>query len=367
MRVRQPSRHLGESQPAVAWGTPRSFAPRRLASLGPLPGATVQRFVNITQGVPSENSAPPQGNIPLAGRWIKFETQRWTDEPTYRDAILRLYKPYQAPAFLHGVTEHNIPLETLTGPLPKWYEPLDDDPAETLARRLQKAYESKGNDLYDGSSMGGVIRVVEQGNLDQYRDLGEFLVAVETNTRWGPDGGGLEDYFALREKFPEITPVAEISYPELRKLADNQEEINETMYDSPYVMIDEAIWTDGMGPCITVAMTATFEGKRYNTLLHSLNLDTEGEDIASAIEKTFDGERLPAFTELQDKKFFVVGGSFATQRKALSVLTALLDHQYDVTQATITTKPGQHKLAKALLVTPEGAVFYSAYDPKEAF
>lgn len=161
--------------------------------------------------------------------------------------------------------------------------------------------------------------------------------------------------------------MKEVSYVELRQLTEEVAEVVRENWDAPMAIADAGLWTDGMGPCITVAMTATSGGKRYNALLHSMDLSAKGATVVNAIERLFNKSSPPLvpFAKLENINFFVAGGDSSTAEKAESILEELAARRLPVVSTAITSANEEAALTKAFLITSEGKVAYSMYNAKE--
>ncbi len=234
---------------------------------------------------------------------------------------------------------------------------------------LRDTYQGKDNDLYDETSFNGIQNALAGNSFLDYKTLDDFLKDVSKRSDWGgANGGALEDYLTRKDaaKLMEDQLVDKVDYPDLRKGAKDTPEVQAEQWDAPMVNIDAGLWTDGMGPCITIAMTATYGGKRYNALLHSMDLDADGHDVVGGITSLFDKmKELPKFNQLENKKFYIAGGNKSTTVKAEKILLELMKRKLPVEGYSITDKEKDIKLTKALLITKDGKVYYSAYNPKD--
>ncbi len=162
--------------------------------------------------------------------------------------------------------------------------------------------------------------------------------------------------------------VAQVSYEDLLKVGTEELSKSEvTEYDATFVMPNGGIWTDGMGPCITVAMTGVCGDVRVNALHHSFVTHYDprkypqvGEDIVVSIKKGVESATGQPFSATKEQRFYVVGGDKATAKKMASLLTEMLMFQElnVVGIADTTTEPGGAS-SKAVLITPEGNVIWS--------
>ncbi|PWV48326.1 hypothetical protein [Chitinophaga sp. S165] len=234
-------------------------------------------------------------------------------------------------------------------------------PAFRIAMLLQEKYGDQANEIYDGTSYNGVEKAIKEKAPIEYASLDELLTAAERLTEWGgKDGGALDDWIG------KGFSIKELSYEELRELAKDASEIGPIQYNAPFALINDGLWTDGMGPCITVAMTATSEGKRYNALLHSMDLMAKGRTVIGAIIRLFDSTpELVPFNQLKDINFFVAGGDHSTAEKAESILEELARRKLPVAGRAIKSRVEDASLTKALVITAEGRVAYSMYNAKE--
>ncbi len=144
-------------------------------------------------------------------------------------------------------------------------------------------------------------------------------------------------------------------------------------YDQPWCMIDTGIWTDHMGPCLTVGFTATWTDPqdstqhRYNGMVHSMSFTINGSQLIVMLRSLFGRRGMPKFTDLDEISFFVVGGSSEplAVKKMNEVLTAMRTWGLRILGAFITTGAEFNGLTKAIMLTADGRLFASVYDSKQ--
>lgn len=255
---------------------------------------------------------------------------------------------------------------------PHWSEQMANyagSDALKLARLLRTKFEGNDNETYDETSFNGVEKALLEKPVVEYDSIDAFLAAAEQKTDWGEKhGGALEDYLKRKDGISQLGDIslANTDYRVLREAAKNVPEVGVDGYDRPISIQDEGLWTDGMGPCITLAMTAESDGKRFNALLHSFNLDASGDEIVDAMKAMFDSnEAVPNFADLKNKKLYVAGGNSDTEDKAEKLLWELIKRELPVEGYDIASGDEDAGLTKALLITKEGQILYSKYDPKD--
>ncbi len=168
----------------------------------------------------------------------------------------------------------------------------------------------------------------------------------------------------------EVTPWP-VTYEYIYRGATHLQalEVDETMYDDLHYVKDASIWTDGMGPCITLVMTGRvlFGTKRglYNVLFHSFSLTASGSEVVASFLFKYSQRGLPALNEFSTCSFYVVGGNETSAEKALGIVSALKEQSLPVAGTHLTTGESERGLTKAVLVSPQGQVYCAIYDSKE--
>ncbi|PSL28221.1 hypothetical protein [Chitinophaga ginsengisoli] len=245
---------------------------------------------------------------------------------------------------------------------PHWTDDLQrfsGDLALKVAMLLREKYGGSENEHYNNTSFNGIELAIQQKNVSEYASLDELLEATDRLTNWsGENGGALDDWFTKRFS------IKELSYDQLRELTKDVAEVGAERWNQPMAMINEGLWTDSMKPCITIAMTATHNEKRYNALLHSLDPSAGGHTAVDAITMLFNTNSPPLvpFNKLQNMQFFVAGGNRSSAEKAERILSELAERRLPVSGSAIKIRTEEVTLTKALLITSEGKVFYSMYD-----
>lgn len=161
--------------------------------------------------------------------------------------------------------------------------------------------------------------------------------------------------------------VGQMSYDELLSIGEKSLAKTEvTEYDETFVTMGQGIWTDGMGPCITVAMTGLCGDVRVNALHHSFVTHIKKERytiIGELIVADFKAkvERITgrSISEVKDQRFYVVGGDTDTAVKMEKLLTELLYERFNVVGIADTTSEKPGASSKAVLITADGEVRWS--------
>jgi hypothetical protein len=161
--------------------------------------------------------------------------------------------------------------------------------------------------------------------------------------------------------------VGQMSYDELLSIGERSLAKTEvTEYDKTFVTTGEGIWTDGMGPCITVAMTGLCGTVRVNALHHSFVTHIRrdmyakiGERIVADFKAKVEHATGRSISEIKDQRFYVVGGDTDTAVKMEKLLTELLYERFNVMGVADTTSERPGASSKAVLITAEGEVRWS--------
>ncbi|GIH07760.1 hypothetical protein Rhe02_58270 [Rhizocola hellebori] len=140
-------------------------------------------------------------------------------------------------------------------------------------------------------------------------------------------------------------------------------DFNDFEYNVAQCMPDDGIWTDHMGPCVTIGFTGVYPqtGKRCNALLHSLDPDARGGIIIKALQS------LPDYHKLVNVGFFIVGGSpdnADSMTKIASVVQELNRLGLPLIGNWPTISEEHAGRAKAVMITKDGRLFGSIYQPK---
>ncbi len=96
-------------------------------------------------------------------------------------------------------------------------------------------------------------------------------------------------------------------------------------------------------------------------MLHSFG-DHAGRDIILALRGRFDGQQgIPVYNELDEVKWFVVGGSPVHESvvKAVQLVTILRDWNLPVLGVRFTTAPEYEGKSKAVVITADGQVSWT--------
>ena len=217
------------------------------------------------------------------------------------------------------------------------YVPGDDQPFYDFAKACFSVLDDKGFNA-DGSKC--LATIIEERDLQ--RQL-EVLVATP-------------------QPFQQITLLDRNAFSQRAAgLHEVGAKASHVDYDKPWCVIDAGIWTDYMGPCITVGLTAMSAGKRCNILLHSF-MDYTGEEIIKRIIDFCNGDGgIPLYNSLVNVTWFVVGGSpdCSSLEKAVQLATELRKQNLPVLGVQFTTGLGYKGMAKAVLITATGQVFWT--------
>ena len=256
----------------------------------------------------------------------------------------------------------------------------------------------RGNVEFQGTcdevEIGGLRKAYNAG-IGTYATIRDFAQACSDQTDWGNDGTRLAELFdhkinreyesnlpvvTERDRWYFMEQVEEIakSKSDSRRIYEIgiREEIVEVEpgvnqpvqvsdYDKPFAWEGD-LWTDGMGPCITVGLTGTHMGKRYNGMLHSFHPDASGIEILKSLRGHFKtGNELPVFSSLKDVRYFAVGGSTESQKKADSILRSFREEGLNVLGVALTTDSNASELTKAAHLTSSGELYFSQHDPRK--
>ena len=106
-------------------------------------------------------------------------------------------------------------------------------------------------------------------------------------------------------------------------------------------------------------------------LVHDVAIGTVGDKYASTVigwlHNAFDGQSsLPAFNQLTQVRYFVVGGHPDTGINVAAILTELVRMGVNIAGVALTTEPDQNDLVKGVVVSPGGDIRYTTYraEPK---
>ncbi|HZL74390.1 MAG TPA: hypothetical protein VFB83_03360 [Propionibacteriaceae bacterium] len=184
-----------------------------------------------------------------------------------------------------------------------------------------------------------------------------------------PDGRVVGTGFTPPEPEEKLNGVTLLGIDQLRGSAQisGYYEVGRAMntdeYDQAWLMKNDGIWTDHMGPCVTVGFTGVHgvTGKRYNALVHSFNSLTRGPKLIEMLEK------LPDYPELVNVGFFVIGGSpddNHSQVKVVSVLQTIAQRKLTLIASCETISAEYKDMAKAVMITKDGRLFGAVYAAK---
>jgi hypothetical protein len=132
------------------------------------------------------------------------------------------------------------------------------------------------------------------------------------------------------------------------------------------------IGTDEMGTCLSVGLTARGpHGQKVSGLVHDVPIGNVLSGYASTVigwlQGAFNGQNaLPAFNQLTQVRYFVVGGHPETGANVAAIVTELVSMGVDIAGVALTTAPTQNELVKGVVVLPGGEIFYTAYENKTA-
>jgi hypothetical protein len=177
--------------------------------------------------------------------------------------------------------------------------------------------------------------------------------------------------------------IQQISYKELLDIGEKtlpKNEVGENAYDTTHVKLGEGLWTDGMGPCITIAVTGVFEKPgdihekvekiRVNALHHSFAQHYDqskypeiGQSIVKDIEEKVANAIGKPFSELKSPEIYVVGGDEDTAGKMEALLRTLISRKFHISGVIDKTNESSGSSSKALLIGADGRVSWS-YEQK---
>jgi hypothetical protein len=271
--------------------------------------------------------------------------------------------------------------------MPAWF------PAGDAARHLSQLVMTLvfAAEARDPSEFSKSVRVVRQNavaaiynsGMYNYRTIDSFVKACsdfyKDDEAWDNDTSRslasilderdlqrqLEALISAPVLFPQLTMV---SKSELYQLAKDLYEVgkdgNHLDYDQPWGMIGGGLWTDHMGPCITVGLTAlSTDQKRYNVLLHSFR-EATGKQIIDSLCGFFNGKQdVPLYNSLIDVKWFMAGGSpdYTSLEKAVDLATELRSRNLQVLGVQFTAAPDFLGATKAVMITADGKVAWTVY------
>ena len=258
---------------------------------------------------------------------------------------------------------------------PSWFmlSGSEETDLKNLLAMMFKKYKNTLDDEFrttcDEIETGGMWKAYQLG-LANYKTFDDFLKKAAELTDWGSDGDKIGDLFVGKNWYPTflndlgvLTQRGRSHFLEEVKKGKKIFELGIEEYDQAYAWEGE-LWTDGMGPCITIGLTGTYLGKRYNAMLHSQNPMAKGDLLLKALQSPFGKKDLPKVHQLQNVKYFAVGGSKDSQDKADSILETFYRENLPVLGVNFMTDQSAKKLSKAVHVTKEGNVYFSQYDPK---
>lgn len=163
--------------------------------------------------------------------------------------------------------------------------------------------------------------------------------------------------------------IQQIGYEELLKIGLEtlpKNEVGVDDYDRTHVKKGEGLWTDGIGPCITVAVTGVVEGTRVNALHHSFVTHYEADnypEIGQKIVKDIQGKVESAiekpFSALESPEIYVVGGDTDTAGKMEALLRSLIFNKFGISGVIDTSNEKPGTSSKALLIGADGKVSWS--------
>ena len=259
----------------------------------------------------------------------------------------------------------------------RWFEPTGyvDNDLDALLRSLirarQEANDQEFDEWFSETKVNGVVATYP--SLSTFATAKEFVLAASKATKWEDlESECLEDIEArgpllqFLGRLPKI-PLTAIQLlrasAEERKLYEVGKDGNTTEYDRVFVQRDGGMWTDHMGPCITVGMTAVHNGNtRYNAMIHSFG-EFDGAAIIRTLQSTFNNTSVPAYDTLTHVGYFVMGGhpDRPSWRKAEGLLKTLRDDNLPVLGVHLTNCYRYNGMAKAVLITADGQLLGTSY------
>lgn len=276
---------------------------------------------------------------------------------------------------------------------PQWFS-VGHDRAEDLWRlEMTLVYTAEERESEDRSFYNSVRSIKKnaltkmyEAGMSNYPEIEDFVKACsdfyKDDEAWKEDKsrslGSILDERDLPRRLqeavsgePAFAKLPMVPKDDLRARAASLHEVGKGLkaehYDRPWLMIDAGIWTDHMGPCITVGLTARSADRklRYNALLHSLNFKVGGGEIIDSLVGVFNPQRgLPAYDSLVEVKWFVVGGSpddISSVQKAVEVAEELRARNLPVLGAEFTTNTDHSQKTKAVMITAAGEVAWTIY------
>jgi hypothetical protein len=262
----------------------------------------------------------------------------------------------------------------------RWFEPTGDVDNDldallgSLIKARQEANDEEFDERFNETRVNGVIAAYP--SLSTYATAKEFVLAASKSTKWEDHESECLDDIEAREpllRFLAGLPKIPLTAIELlrasaeeRKLYEVGKDGDTTEYDRVFVLQDGGMWTDHMGPCITVGMTAIHNGTRYNAMIHSFG-EFDGANIIRTLQETFDDTRAPAYGTLTHVGYFVMGGhpDRPSWRKAEELLKALRDDNLPVLGVHLTNSYRYRGIAKAVLITADGQLLGTSYRPQK--
>ena len=242
---------------------------------------------------------------------------------------------------------------------------------EMIFTKYKRVKDDDFRTTCDEIKMGGIERAYDAG-MEKYVTLLDFVKKSVDLTDWENDGKSLGDLFVGQDFLPKflntLGPLTERGrgyfLEEVKPEGRTIYELGIKQYDKAFAWEGE-LWTDGMGPCITIGLTGTFEGKRYNAMLHSQHPKARGPLLLEALQNPFGKGGLPPLHKLKDVRYFAMGGSPDSEEKATSILETFYKENLPVLGVTLTTDQASKDLAKSVHVTARGEVYFSQYDPSK--
>jgi hypothetical protein len=229
-------------------------------------------------------------------------------------------------------------------------------------------------DIVTGIKVHGVVRAYDLG-VGRFDTIVSFARKANELTDWANsrtpalvdmlERRQFEDFVHDLAGLPRISMTLFDAQTRNAGMKEVGKDANYHEYDRAAAVVGEGVFTDHMGPCITVGLTALSADRsvRYNSILHSFGDDT-GSGIMTKLHDRFDGHNgIPQYNTLTEVKYFVVGGApeAHSRKKADELLHELLNRKVTVLGVALTTHDSYQGRSKAVVVTADGQVYWTIY------
>jgi hypothetical protein len=165
-----------------------------------------------------------------------------------------------------------------------------------------------------------------------------------------------------------LPPLPQIALGGFDMAKQGLREVGPDEWNTP-VAASGGIYTEEMGSCTTIGFTGTYLGQLYSALYHSVDTHASSGNIQSTIQSlqslfSNDGN-LPAFDDLQNVRYFAMGGHSMSVTTCESIERVFIRLNLDVIGVTFKTSPEDDDLVKAVLVDGNGNVMYATFRNKK--